>query len=128
MRGYLIYLATMAGIAWGLSWALNLIDREIRIRRTWPNVRRRLEDAHERESHMAVRAKFAVTGIERPNHRTDVPAVVTLEPRYDESIAEDQRYSKFTPAGKLEMTIDNPPALAQFEIGRQYYIDITPAE
>ena len=42
---------------------------------------------------------------------------------YDDTIPEDQRYCKATPSGKFTMVIDNPAALAFFEIGKYYYFD-----
>ena len=49
-------------------------------------------------------------------------------PQYDTSIPEDQRFAQATPSGRFEMTVDNPSALAQFEIGHQYYVDFHPVE
>lgn len=50
-----------------------------------------------------------------------------FETRYDDTIPEDQRFQKATPVGHAELMIDNPAALAQFEIGKDYYVDSTPA-
>lgn len=52
---------------------------------------------------------------------------LVFAPQYDTTIPEDQRFAQATPSGRFEMTVDNPQALAQFEIGRQYYVDFTPA-
>ena len=41
---------------------------------------------------------------------------------------ENKTWSKYTPGGLLQMHISNPDALGQFEQGKEYYIDITPAE
>ena len=35
----------------------------------------------------------------------------------------NKEWSKWTPAGKLEMTVTNPDV--KFEYGKEYYIDIT---
>lgn len=76
-----------------------------------------------------VRAKFAVTGHTRHHygHQT-----IMLEPRYDDSIPEDRRFYQATPSGKLEMTIDNPAAIEALmpggELGKTFYIDLTPAD
>lgn len=74
---------------------------------------------------MSVRAKFTVQ-----EHRTTQwgATTVVLRPQYDTSIPEDQRYSKATPTGEMSMQIDNPPALAQFELGKTFYVDFTQAE
>ena len=39
---------------------------------------------------------------------------------------ENKQFFKFTPYGKLEMGIVNPAV--QFEVGKEYYLDITIAE
>lgn len=44
------------------------------------------------------------------------------------AVTEDQDWSKYTPAGQLLMAITNEAASAQFEEGKVYYIDISPAE
>lgn len=48
--------------------------------------------------------------------------------QYDPDLPEDQSYSKATPTGKIEMTVDNPAALEQFQLGKAYYLDFTPTE
>lgn len=40
---------------------------------------------------------------------------------------ENKVFWKYTPAGTLEMQIDNPPASDLFKEGQEYYIDIQPA-
>jgi len=49
-----------------------------------------------------------------------------FDTRYDSSIPEDQRFQKATPTGSIEMQIDNPIALDQFEMGKDYYVDFSP--
>ena len=39
--------------------------------------------------------------------------------------AEDNSFSKATPGGKLELTVDNPAVKGFFKPGRKYYVDIT---
>ena len=57
------------------------------------------------------------------------PKRLVFEHQYDQNIPEDQRFEKATPTGgRVEMFIDNPAALAQFELGKQYYVDFSPAE
>lgn len=75
-----------------------------------------------------VRAKFRCSSINPAPGVSDEARHVILEAQYDETLPEDQRYSKFTPSGKLEMVVDNPPALAQFTVGQTYYIDFTPVD
>ncbi|HEX8851224.1 MAG TPA: hypothetical protein VF761_16990 [Gemmatimonadaceae bacterium] len=76
---------------------------------------------------MTVRAKFMVS--EKTSFAWSPDSVrVKLTPQYDQSIPEDQRFAKATPSGEFWMQIDNPPAAAALELGKTYYIDITPAE
>lgn len=41
---------------------------------------------------------------------------------------ENARFTKATPWGDIEMGIDNPAAIEQFEVNKTYYVDFTPAE
>lgn len=74
-----------------------------------------------------IRAKFAVTCHTRHAGGSET---VTLEPRYDESIPEDQRFYQYTPYGKLEMSLNNPLALRTLmpdgALGREFYLDLIP--
>lgn len=40
---------------------------------------------------------------------------------------ENKSFFKYTPSGKLDFSTVNDAALVQFEAGREYYIDISPA-
>lgn len=74
---------------------------------------------------MGVRAKFKVTEIKQASWQGE-GRTVTLSAQYDPTIPEDQRYAKATPSGHLEMQIDNPAALEQLPLGKDFYLDITP--
>ena len=78
---------------------------------------------------MSIRAKFTVTQITEtkfgPGPAYPCHKSVILEPRYDQSIPEDVRFSVSTPSGKMEMRIDNPVALAQFIPGESFYVDFS---
>lgn len=41
---------------------------------------------------------------------------------------ENKAWSKYTPDGQLTMHVSNPAAFDQFEQGKEYYIDIQPAQ
>jgi len=41
---------------------------------------------------------------------------------------ENKNFWKYTPDGRLEMWVDNDAAFKQFEVGKEYYLDITAAE
>lgn len=78
---------------------------------------------------MNVRAKFQCQSI---NHiLTHLPgeqtAILTFAPVYDNGNGENKTWSKYTPQGKLEMTVTNPDAVGAFEVGKSYYLDFTPA-
>lgn len=70
---------------------------------------------------MAVRSKVrcnAITDNEVHFH------TVYEEP--DERDTENQRFTKATPWGDISLGIDNPDALAQFEVNKEYYVDFSP--
>jgi len=67
-----------------------------------------------------VRAKFTVMSIK--DNR------LIMECLYSPEVPEDQAFCTATPWGKIEMSIDNPKALEQFEVGKAYYADFTKAE
>lgn len=73
-----------------------------------------------------VRGKFCVIGV---THGVD-PTVknVKLNAVYDDGTPENQRYSRWTPAGTIEMQISNPSASDVFVPGKEFYVDFTPVE
>lgn len=76
---------------------------------------------------MSVRAKFRLDSV--TSHSWGSPGTRTLKfsAQYDTSIPEDKRFQEATPSGSFEMLCTNPSANAQFELGKDYYFDITPA-
>ena len=82
------------------------------------------------EEQKRVRAKFWVTDIKHletgsPN---EVCASIQLQPVYNNGDPGNASWSKYTPSGKLEMSVTNPSAIDAFEMGKPYYIDFTPAD
>lgn len=78
---------------------------------------------------MITRAKFRCYSATRVSYapgQEDLPVTYRFQPMYDTSVPEDQRYAKYTPAGSLEITVDNPAV--QFELGQEYYLDFTKVE
>lgn len=73
---------------------------------------------------MSVRAKFTVAHIQGLDRGAKI---VTLHPVQDDGIPENQRFHQYTPGGEISLTIDNPPASDQFQLGRSYYVDFTDA-
>ncbi|QHP55023.1 hypothetical protein EH203_14950 [Pectobacterium carotovorum subsp. carotovorum] len=74
---------------------------------------------------MTVRAKFSCHFIQKADD--DSYRVVHMGAVTSGS-EENQAWSKLTPGGQLQMHISNPAAFSQFEQGKEYYIDISPAD
>jgi len=70
-----------------------------------------------------VRAKVTCEGIEE----NAVKFRTVYEPDASKD-TENARFTKATPWGEIRMGIDNPAALSQFEPGKSYYVDFSPAE
>ena len=78
---------------------------------------------------MSVRAKFMLTERTEQSYGGDHKSVkFVFTPQYDPSIEEDRRFAKASPSGRFEIQVDNPAAIQQFELGKQYYVDFAPAE
>ena len=78
---------------------------------------------------MTFRAKFRlIKTAQYHGPYTSGAKILTFSADYDPSIPEDQRFAKATPSGTLEMTMDNPAAVALFEPGKVYYLDFSPAD
>lgn len=96
---------------------------------------------------MSVRAKFKYTGYEATQytsfpHKKDDGSVdhtkpeavemrtLKLSPVYGNGDPnhENTKFWNASPSGQLTLGTVNPGAWSQFEIGKEYYIDFTPAE
>lgn len=71
-----------------------------------------------------VRAKFVCESVAktRYGHHT-----VRLTPVTGDS-EENKKFWKWTPTGSIEFGTINDEAVKQFEPGKEYYVDFTPAE
>lgn len=76
---------------------------------------------------MSVRAKFVVNSITRTLFGKEEGQVIKLSPVYSDS-PENKEFYKWTPAGSCELGTVNPEAAKQFELGKSYYLDFSPAE
>lgn len=77
---------------------------------------------------MTVRAKLNLFSITTNDYgHGHQPKTLNFQAQYDSSIPEDQRFQLATPTGNITLQIDNPAALEQFEAGKNYYVDFTPA-
>ena len=72
---------------------------------------------------MAVRAKVRCDKIDG----NAVEFTTVYEPDETKD-AENARFTQATPWGSIRMGIDNPAALEQFQPGKEYYVDFTPAK
>lgn len=68
---------------------------------------------------MSVRAKFKCT--ENNGENVELEAVTS-------GSEENDSFFKWTPYGKLSMGTVNENAIKQFEVGKEYYIDISLAD
>jgi hypothetical protein len=82
---------------------------------------------NQRGNTMNVRAKFRLDNVTSHSWHP-IARTLKFSAQYDTSIPEDQRFQESTPSGVFEMMCTNPSALAKFELGKQYYFDITPAD
>lgn len=77
-----------------------------------------------------VRAKFTVNQhivTTWSKHQPGSTRVI-LNAVYDQTTEENRRFSKSTPSGTLEMTVDNPSAVEALELGKTFYIDFIPVD
>jgi len=72
-----------------------------------------------------VRAKFYVRNIDK-NPETGGGAVF-LSPVVSGS-QENEAFFRWTPGGNIHLQTVNPAALAEFEPGKEYYVDFTKTE
>lgn len=71
---------------------------------------------------MSVRAKFKVVD----KHDGENGSQIRMEAVTSGS-AENDSFFKWTPSGQLSMGTINAEAAKQFEVGKEYYLDFTPA-
>lgn len=74
-----------------------------------------------------IRAKFRCESVTPTydNERVKISEHIALRAVYSSDPAsENYSWSKYTPSGMLTMTIDNPTAFNQVNVGDEYYIDV----
>lgn len=89
----------------------------------------RTEETEETGKNM-VRAKFKVDSIEKfmgGDGELAPEATIRLSPVYSGS-KENEEFYRWTPAGQIVLATVNGQAVKQFEEGKEYYVDFTPAE
>lgn len=74
-----------------------------------------------------VRAKFKVDGKKPYNEsEPETGGAVSLSPVYSGS-PENEQFYKWTPGGNISLSTVNGAAFGAFEVGKEYYVDFTPA-
>lgn len=74
---------------------------------------------------MSIKAKFKVTTVKHVDW-SDAVRVIELSAVTSGS-KENADWSKWTPAGSISLTIDNPVASDQLKLGSEVYVELTPA-
>lgn len=75
---------------------------------------------------ITTRAKFQCVSETRHSYGQEGARTYKFQAINDPEAPENERFCKYTPSGSLEICVDNPNV--QFELGRFYYLDFTPAE
>ena len=80
-----------------------------------------------------MRAKFQVTGVtsyppEKPTSESIIAIPVTSKPFDADGENEDNTYARYSPAGSLSLTFNNPALLGKVKAGDKFYLDFTKAE
>jgi hypothetical protein len=78
---------------------------------------------------MSVRVKFRCLSISLPTEESPYNGAVHLLPVYSaDPNSENGKFFNSTPGGKIEMNLVSEAAARQFEPGKEYYVDFTPAD
>lgn len=72
---------------------------------------------------MRIKAKFRCSSVTKYEEQENV----ILAPVTDDN-EDNKKWSKWTPSGQLELTITNEACWGAFEPGKEYLLDIAPAE
>lgn len=71
---------------------------------------------------MNIRAKMYCSNVEPIGNQESVNLEAVVS-----GSDENKSFSDATPSASLRMTISNPSAQGAFEVGKEYYLDFTPA-
>ena len=87
-----------------------------------------VQEQLEKEENMKVRAKFTVDSIERRKRWDgEEQQTVKMSPVSGNESEENRKFWEATPTGKLEIGCAKAETAGLFELGREYYVDFTPA-
>lgn len=70
-----------------------------------------------------VRAKFKVTDIQPAGEGFSISLMTVSS-----GSSENDEFFKLTPAGNVTMAVVSEEVAKQFEVGKEFYVDFTPAE
>lgn len=77
-----------------------------------------------------MRAKMKVARVEKIAEEVEIlhfhPVAASQYPQ--DGSDENNTYAKFSPSGRLELTVTNPALIGKFAEGETYYLDFTKAE
>lgn len=77
---------------------------------------------------MKVRAKFTVTEkAQRKSYNGEVTTTVKMSPVTSGS-DENKEFYHYTPNGNIDLGTINPQVVDSFDLGKEYYVDFTPAD
>jgi hypothetical protein len=51
---------------------------------------------------------------------------VRFQAAYGDGKSDNAEWSKWTPSGELRMFVTNPAAIDAFDVGKSYYLELTP--
>lgn len=73
---------------------------------------------------MSVRGKFRVNEVTQVEWNRDARRIQFLAVCND-GTEENEKFHRYTPVGNISITVDNPAAVSQFELGKEYYVDFS---
>lgn len=79
----------------------------------------------------AMRAKMRIGHVDQRNlpHSETLHFHAVAASKYPEDGSdENNTYAKFSPSGVLQLQVANPALIGKFEVGKEYYLDFTPAD
>lgn len=79
------------------------------------------------ESVRRTRCKFRCETVKPAEYGERFHVQLRAQYESESNVPENERFSRYTPCGSFEATIENPALNDFFEPGREYFLDITPA-
>ena len=76
-----------------------------------------------------MRAKMRVAIVDLVGARENIVAFPVSAGHYGEDgLDENNTYARWTPCGRLELTIENPSLVGKIAVGDTFYVDFIPCE